>query len=47
MLKLILKRDEKKFMEVVVTIPDKFVEKNRNHSRQMLEAFTVENGFVA
>jgi predicted HTH domain antitoxin len=43
MLKLILKRDEKKFMEVVVTIPDKFVEKNRNLSRQMLEAFAIEN----
>lgn len=30
-------------MEVVVTIPDKFVEKRQNLSQQMLEAFAVEN----
>lgn len=30
-------------MEIVITIPDKFVEKRQNLSRQMLEAFAVEN----
>lgn len=30
-------------MEIVVTIPDKFIEKRQNLSREMLEAFAVEN----
>ncbi len=30
-------------MEIVITIPDKFAEKRQNLSRQMLEAFAVEN----
>jgi predicted HTH domain antitoxin len=30
-------------MDVAVTIPDKFIENRHEISRQMLEAFTVEN----